>query len=64
VPAARSAWTPATFPKEQRPVQDTLQLGGDFVVGGDGRLVYAFRSADPDDRPPVADLIAAAAHRT
>ncbi|MEW6473853.1 MAG: AhpC/TSA family protein [Actinomycetota bacterium] len=43
----------------QRPVDDTLQLGGDFVVGRDGRLLYAFRSADPDDRPPVDDLIAA-----
>lgn len=40
------------------PVDDTLQLGGDFVVGRDGRLQYCFRSADPDDRPPVEDLIA------
>jgi alkyl-hydroperoxide reductase/thiol specific antioxidant family protein len=43
----------------QRPVDDTLQLGGDFVVGRDGRLLYGFRSSDPDDRPPVDDLIAA-----
>jgi hypothetical protein len=34
-------------------------LGGDFVVGRDGRVAYAFRSTDPDDRPPVDDLIAA-----
>ena len=43
----------------QRPVDDTFQLGGDFVVGRDGRLLYGFRSADPDDRPAVDDLIAA-----
>nr|MBA2624436.1 hypothetical protein [Acidimicrobiia bacterium] len=43
----------------ERPTEDTLQLGGDFVVGGDGRLVYAFRSEGPDDRPPVDDLVAA-----
>ncbi|MGH9156285.1 MAG: AhpC/TSA family protein [Acidimicrobiales bacterium] len=46
----------------QRPTGDTLQLGGDFVVGRDGRLVYAFRSADPADRPAVDDLIAAVRH--
>jgi hypothetical protein len=43
----------------QRPIEDTLQLGGDFVVGRDGRLVCAFLSADPDDRPSVDDLTAA-----
>nr|MBA2625510.1 hypothetical protein [Acidimicrobiia bacterium] len=42
-----------------RPTEDTLQLGGDFVVGRDGRLVYAFRSTGPDDRPPVHDLVGA-----
>ncbi len=42
-----------------RPTEDTLQLGGDFVVGPDGRLVYAFRSTGPDDRPPVEALVAA-----
>jgi peroxiredoxin len=41
------------------PTDDTLQLGGDFVVGRDGRLQYVFRSADPDDRPSVDDLVAA-----
>lgn len=42
----------------QRPTEDTLQLGGDFVVGPDGRLVYVFRSRGPDDRPSVDDLLA------
>jgi hypothetical protein len=41
------------------PSQDTLQLGGDFVVDGAGRLAYAYRSTHPDDRPPVTDLITA-----
>ena len=45
----------------KRPTEDTLQLGGDFVVGRDGRLVYVFRSKGPDDRPPVDDLIQAVA---
>jgi len=43
----------------QRPTEDTLQLGGDFVVGRDGQMAYSFRSSDPDDRPTVDDLIAA-----
>ena len=37
---------------------DALQLGGDFVVGRDGTLVYA-RPQRHDDRPPVADLLRA-----
>jgi peroxiredoxin len=41
----------------ERPTEDTLQLGGDFVVDPDGRLVYAYRSNAPDDRPPVDALI-------
>ena len=42
-----------------RPTEDTLQLGGDFVVGRDGRLAYVFRSDDPDDRPTVDELLGA-----
>lgn len=38
--------------------RDTLQLGGDFVVGSDGRLVYS-RPQRADDRPPVGTLLAA-----
>jgi peroxiredoxin len=45
----------------KRPSEDTLQLGGDFVVGLDGRLVYVFRSKNVDDRPPIDDLIRAVA---
>lgn len=36
--------------------RDTLQLGGDFVVGPDGRIVYA-RPQQVDDRPPVGVLL-------
>lgn len=42
------------------PTDDTLQLGGDFVVGPDGTLVYTFWGEGPDDRPSVDELIAAA----
>ena len=38
---------------------DVLQLGGDFVLDGRGRLVYAYRSAEPTDRPPAGDLLRA-----
>jgi len=43
----------------QRPARmgkDTLQLGGDFVVGRDGRLVYS-RPQERDDRPAVGLLL-------
>ena len=43
----------------RRPTEDTLQLGGDFVIAPDGTLTWGFWGAGPDDRPPVADLIAA-----
>jgi hypothetical protein len=43
----------------ERPTEDTLQLGGDFVVDRDGALVFAHRSKGPDDRPEVDDLIRA-----
>ncbi len=43
----------------ERPEEDTLQLGGDFVVDREGRLAYAYRSKDPSDRPRVDELAAA-----
>jgi peroxiredoxin len=39
--------------------EDVMQLGGDFVLDRHGRLAYAYRSAEPTDRPPAADLLAA-----
>ena len=43
----------------RRPVDDTRQLGGDFVIDAAGRLVAAYRPRSPDDRPPIDDLVAA-----
>jgi len=40
-----------------RPTEDTLQLGGDFIVDTDGNLIYGFWGAGPDDRPSADDLI-------
>lgn len=45
----------------RRPTEDTLQLGGDFVVGPDGTLVFGFWGEGPDDRPDVAELVDAVA---
>ena len=39
--------------------EDVLQLGGDFVLEGRGRVVYAYRSAEPTDRPSVQELLRA-----
>lgn len=41
------------------PSDDTLQLGGDFVIGPGGTLAYGFWGEGPDDRPSVDELIAA-----
>ncbi len=38
---------------------DPRQLGGDFVVGADGRIVLAHPSRDPIDRPSVNTLLEA-----
>lgn len=43
----------------RRPIEDTRQLGGDFVIDADGRVAWAFWGTGPDDRPSVDDLIAA-----
>ncbi len=38
---------------------DLHQLGGDFVIDDDGVLRLCHASARPDDRPPIAALLAA-----
>ena len=38
---------------------DLLQLGGDFVLDGRGRLAYAYRSRTPTDRPPAGEVVEA-----
>jgi peroxiredoxin len=39
--------------------EDVHQLGGDFVLDRQRRLVYAYRSADPSDRPAAGELVRA-----
>jgi peroxiredoxin len=36
---------------------DLLQLGGDFVLDADRRIVFGYRSTEPTDRPPVRVLL-------
>jgi len=42
-----------------RPTEDTLQLGGDFVIGPDGVLAWGYWGEGPDDRPSVDELVSA-----
>jgi peroxiredoxin len=37
--------------------EDVHQLGGDFILDRDGRLIYAFRSPDPSRSAPIVDLL-------
>ena len=43
----------------KKPTEDTLQLGGDFVIGQDGNLAWGFWGDGPDDRPSVDELVEA-----
>ena len=43
------------------PTEDTLQLGGDFVVDRAGRLTYGFWGDAPADRPSIEELAGAVA---
>ncbi len=36
---------------------NSIQLGGDFIVGADGVVRMAYRSHDPTDRPAVDELL-------
>lgn len=36
---------------------DTTQLGGDFIIGKDGKFKLVYPSHDPTDRPPVDNLL-------
>ena len=47
--------------RRSNPGEDLSQLGGDFVIGADGRILLAHRSHRPDDRPDVAVLMSALA---
>ena len=41
----------------QHAASDWKQLGGDFVIGEDGTVLYEHRGQTPSDRPTVASLI-------
>ncbi len=45
----------------KKPHDDVYQLGGNFVIDGNGRIVLAHRSRNPLDRPPVEALVKALA---
>jgi hypothetical protein len=51
-------------PRRGEAGEDLLQLGGDFVVSADRRLLYAHRSTDPADRPAAAVLVNQTRHLT
>jgi hypothetical protein len=51
-------------PHRGEAVEDMLQLGGDFILSADRRLLYAHRSNDPADRPAVTDLVEQVRHLT
>lgn len=46
------------FPGGGRPEENPLQMGADFIVGPDGRIVYAYCGSHIADRPDVSTLLA------
>lgn len=49
------------MPRKMSMQEDVLQLGGDFVLDAQRRLVYAYRSVEPTDRPSSRELLNAVA---
>lgn len=47
------------FSRLAAPSEDTLQLGGDFIIDKDGVLIYGFWGEGPDDRPQIDELVRA-----
>lgn len=45
------------FQNPGRVTDDTLQLGGDFIIDPDGTLIYGFWGDGPDDRPSAQELL-------
>ncbi len=41
-----------------RATEDTLQLGGNAVIGPDGTAAWIYRGAGPDDRPTFDEILA------
>ncbi len=46
-----------SLPRKPNKEEDIFQLGGDFVLDAQRRVVYAHRSAEPTDRPAVSELL-------
>ena len=40
-----------------RPMGDSMQVGGDFIVDGAGLVRFAHSREDPTDRPEAAELL-------
>jgi peroxiredoxin len=47
------------LPSKPTPGDDVNQLGGDFVLDAQHRLVYSYRSDNPTDRPRIDELLRA-----
>lgn len=47
------------FQRPERATEDTLQLGGNFIINPEGTLIYGYWGEGPDDRPAIESLIAA-----
>ena len=45
------------FSRPGRATEDTLQLGGDFIINPQGTLIYGFWGDGPDDRPSTEALL-------
>lgn len=52
-------WRDRGLKRESYGGEDIHQSGGDFLLDGDGRLLYAHRSQDPADRPSAQKLLSA-----
>ena len=55
-------WQYVKWAMQGKPIRlrdDTLQRGGDFVVGGNGQLTLSHTGRDQSDRPPTGDILAA-----
>jgi len=44
-------------PRQPSPGEDVLQLGGDFILDEQQRMIYAYRSKEPTDRPKAKELL-------
>ena len=60
---AKIIWQYAVWAAQGKPIkksgEDTLQRGGDFVVGRDGRLTLAHVGDDQSERPSIEAVLAA-----